>query len=290
LDYAHSFRKSKQSVFSVFNFQMGKKKTQQAAEAEDITAFIHSPRKPAQLKALSTDEQIGTQGAVDFPVAEGTNASFFAYGLMGTIGYVNVLYTFIAAYVLFASPGTIRQLLIVVSIGNALNFVFFGMHLKLSMLNPYHHIPYQPDVSGIDNKELKHELLLRAEVKAERDFIRHTRNERRSISMILACAATAAANITAAYLACVATDVDNDARSFRDTGVNTYASRTMDVMEVAVIMTVIPQIFSAATEVVFLIQAVKLPRFAPLDEENENSRLTPGAASSSDSPKIVTQH
>lgn len=166
-------------------------------------------------------EQAGVGSDIYMRYDPATDISQLGQMAYWTAAHTLILYTFVMVILTGLQTNTIhltvRSLLWIVGAHNVLSFMVLGMHSKL-----------QSRSSLSKQRGLMH------------SFDRHVRNDRRTILWLLNGALSFVATVHLFFVAQIITDIDVDADDFRDTGINMFLNRSLDLIYVFILMMGVP--------------------------------------------------
>ncbi len=161
--------------------------------------------------------------------------STFGFWIYGLAGWSQVIFTIVLVTLIAAQASaalTVKVLLILILVHNFISLGLLGMHHK------------------IENSHIK-------SINTDKDdlpLLRHMRNDRRSTLFLLNTVVSCIAAINVAYIGRISKNVDERADTFRNTGVNTYVHRSMDVLSIIVFALAVPTGLLILAELQYLLQ------------------------------------
>ncbi len=256
-------------VHPEYNPRMTGKKLRDNEQFDDSLHSSHTPYsgKPRNItttrakKGEPTERHTLTkEGAFHEEEAISSTASNL-YGLT-TLSHVLFTITLVALVGAQASTAlTVKVLLILIVVHNFVSVFALGMHHKIE----------DKCAKSIDSEHKGLTLL------------RHVRNDRRSTLLFLSTLASCIAAIDIAYIARIAPSLDERADSFRQSGINTYTHRALDVLSILVFALAVPTALLIITEIRFGIQL--LMRKAKVQD---SEALNDGSDDEGEGPTIVS--
>ena len=144
---------------------------------------------------------------------------------------------------------TVRAICVIVAVHNGLSFIALGMMVKMQL----HSQPLHLSTGALHSTSL--------------EFHRHKRNDRCTLLLVLNAIISFVTVVDLLYVAQLVVDVDVSADNFRDTGINSFMHRSLDLVFTLLFVMAGPMLLLVATQARFLHSIV----FTGYDKKQLNS-------------------
>lgn len=198
-------------------------------------------RKPTEQDTLTNENRTVEDELI-------SNTAFNVYGFTG---WSQVIFTIVLVALVGAQASTaltVKVLLILILVHNFISVGLLGMHHKI-------------EFTCAKSIESEHSGLA---------LLRHVRNDRRSVLLLLSAVVSCIAAIDIAYIARIVPSLADRGDSFRQSGVNTFTHRAIDVLSIVVFALAVPTAFLILAELRFGLQA--LMRKARVHDNSETEQ------------------
>jgi hypothetical protein len=197
-----------------------------------------SLKSPARTLNGSLNESLMQTANLSNKYDVGVQVSSLGQMAYWTIAHTLLLYTFAVVILAGLQTNTIhltvRALLWIVGAHNVLSFMVLGMHSKLQ-----------------SRSCVISESCARGGIGAVHTWSRHQRNDRRSILLLLNAGLSFLVTVDLFFVAQIIADIDVNADDFRDTGINMFMNRSLDLVYVFLLLLGPPAVFLVLTEMRF---------------------------------------
>jgi len=214
----------------------------QPKDQEEFDSGLSSSHTPYSGKRSMTTTRVKNRQPSERDTLKNENTSVEEYPIStpacyiyGISGWIQVLFTIVLVILVGAQASTaltVKVLLILILVHNFITAFTLGMHQKI-------------ESKCAKSIETEHKGL---------DLMRHVRNDRRSTLLFLSMLVSCIAAIDITYISRITQSMDTRADSFRQSGVNTYTHRAIDVLSMLVFALAIPTALLIFTEIRFKIQ------------------------------------
>ncbi len=189
---------------------------------------------PRQKNRKSTEKDtLTTAGGV----VEEELISNKAHIVYGITGWTHVIFTIVLVALVGTQASTaltVKVLLILILLHNCITVLLLAIHHKINFTT----------AKSIDTEHSGITLM------------RHVRNDRRSVLLLLSTVVSCIAAIDIAYIARIAPSLSQRGDSFRQSGVNTFTNRAIDVLSIVVFALAVPTVLLILAELRFGLQAL----------------------------------